>query len=208
MNYLDTNPSEPHAWNKGKLVGAKPPLKLKEIWAIRIRLELEKRHRDLALFDLAIDSKLRGCDLVRLTVRDIVTSGQVLPRAMILQRKTQQAVQFEITEHTRERVAEWIHHAGLTSGQYLFPSRVPGHPHLSTRQYGRLVKSWVTEIGLDPSIYGTHSMRRTKATLIYRRTKNIRAVQLLLGHTKIENTVRYLGIEVEDALEIAEQTES
>ncbi len=176
MNYLDSNPSEPQAWNKGKLVGAKPPLKLKEIWAIRIRLELEKRHRDLALFDLAIDSKLRGCDLVRRRLRDIVTGGQVLPRAMILQRKTQQAVQFEITEHTRETVAQWIRHAGLTSGQFLFPSRAPGHPHLSTRQYGRLVKSWVTEIGLDPSVYGTHSMRRTKATLIYRRTKHIRAV--------------------------------
>ncbi len=130
MNYVNPNPDHRTAWNKGILVGPKPALKLKEIWAIRIRLELENRHRDLALFNLAIDSKLRGCDLVRLTVRDIVTGGQVLPRAMILQRKTHQAVQFEITEHTRETVAGWIRHAGLTSGQYLFPSRVPDHPHL------------------------------------------------------------------------------
>ena len=140
MNYINSNSVHRSAWNKGVLVGSKPPLKLKEIWAIRIRLELENRHRDLALFNLAIDSKLRGCDLVSLRVRDIVTGGQVLPRAMILQRKTQQAVQFEITEHTRETVAQWIRHAGLASSEFLFPSRVPSHPYLSTRQYGRLVK--------------------------------------------------------------------
>ena len=173
MNYPNMKPSQTQTWNKGKLLGAKPPLKLKEIWAIRIRLEIENRYRDLALFNLGIDSKLRGCDLVGLKVRDIANGGQVLSRAMILQRKTQQPVQFEITSDTREAVADWIHHAGLTSGHCLFPSRVPGHDHLSTRQYARLVKSWVTEIGLDPSAYGTHSMRRTKATLIYRRTKNI-----------------------------------
>ena len=190
MNYLDTKPSQTQAWNKGKLLGAKPPLKLKEIWAIRIRLELENRHRDLALFNLGIDSKLRGCDLVGFKVRDIANGGQVLSRAMILQRKTQQPVQFEITADTRVAVAEWIHHSGLSSGHFLFPSRVPGHSYLSTRQYARLVKSWVREIGLDASVYGTHSMRRTKATLIYRRTKNIRAVQLLLGHTKLVSTVR------------------
>lgn len=104
MNYVNSNSVHRSAWNKRVLVGSKPPLKLREIWAIRIRLELENRHRDLALFNLAIDSKLRGCDLVSLRVRDVVTGGQVLPRAMILQRKTQQAVQFEITEHTRETV--------------------------------------------------------------------------------------------------------
>lgn len=194
-------------WNRGKLVGQKPPLKLKEIWAIRIRLQLAKEIRDLALFNLAIDSKLRGCDLVKLKVGDIANGRRVVSRAMILQQKTQRPVQFEITEQTRVSVAEWIEKAGLHSGDYLFPSRVSESPHLTTRQYSRIVKGWVSLIGLDPDLYGTHSMRRTKATLIYRRTKNLRAIQLLLGHTKLESTVRYLGIEVDDALEIAEQTE-
>ncbi len=198
-------PREP--WNKGKLVGQKPPLKLKDIWAIRIHLQLEKRIRDLALFNLAVDSKLRGCDLVSLRVRDVLHGSQILPRAMIVQRKTQRPVQFELTDQTRSAVSSWIAKAELKSEEYLFPSRVHNSPHVSTRQYARIVHRWVGSIGLDPSVYGTHTMRRTKATLIYRRTKNLRAVQLLLGHTKLESTVRYLGIEVDDALEISEQTE-
>jgi len=164
--------------------------------------------RDLALFDLAIDSKLRGIDLVNLRVRDIANSGGVVSRAIIMQRKTQRPVQFEVTEQTREAVAAWIDYAKLRPDQFLFPSRMTRSPHMLTRQYARVVESWVAEIGLDPSAYGTHSLRRTKATLIYRRTKNLRAVQLLLGHIKLESTVRYLGIEVEDALAIAEQTEA
>ncbi len=194
-------------WNKGKLIGQKPPLKLKEIWAIRIRLQLAHRLRDLAVFNLAIDSKLRGCDLVRLRVCDVAQGGRVAARASVMQRKTQRAVQFEITEQTRAAVAAWIAKAKLRSDQFLFPSRITKSPHLSTRQYARLLKSWVAAIGLDPYAYGTHSLRRTKVTLIYRRTKNLRAIQLLLGHTKLESTVRYLGIEVDDALAIAEQTE-
>jgi integrase len=194
-------------WNKGKLTGQKPPMKLKEIWAIRIHLQLEKEVRDLAMFNLAIDSKLRGCDLVALRVQDIMHGNQVAARAIIMQHKTQRPVQFELTEPTREAVAAWIAKARLTSDRYLFPSRIHESPHLSTRQYARIVDRWVASIGLDPMAYGTHTMRRTKATLIYRKTKNLRAVQLLLGHTKLESTVRYLGIEVDDALEIAEQTE-
>jgi len=194
-------------WNKGKLVGQKAPLKLKDIWAIRIHLQLENQIRDLALFNLAIDSKLRGCDLLSLRVRDIVHGNQVQPRAMVVQRKTQRPVQFELTDQTRNAVAAWIAKADLKSEQYLFPSRTHDSPHVSTRQYARIVGRWVRSIGLDPSAYGTHTMRRTKATLIYRKTKNLRAVQLLLGHTKLESTVRYLGIEVDDALEISEQTE-
>ena len=194
-------------WNKGRLVGQKPPLKLRELWAIRTRLQLARRARDMALFNLAIDSKLRGCDLVSLRVRDIVQGQRVASRAMILQRKTQRPVQFELTEQTRTAVSAWLAKANLQSEQFLFPSRLRASPHLSTQQYGRIVKSWVALIGLDAAEYGTHSMRRTKATLIYRRTKNVRAVQLLLGHTKLESTVRYLGIEVDDALAIAEQTE-
>lgn len=194
-------------WNKGKLIGQKPPLKLREIWAIRIRLQLKKEKRDLAMFNLAIDSKLRSCDLVKLKVRDVYIGNGIAPRAMILQQKTQQPVQFEITEQTRDALKNWIIHNNLRPEDYLFPSRINSSNHISTRQYARIVHKWVEMIGLDSSQYGTHSLRRTKATLIYRRTKNLRAVQLLLGHTKLESTVRYLGIEVNDALEMAEQTE-
>ncbi len=191
--------AHPEPWNKGKLVGQKAPFKLKEIWAIRVRLQLFRRVRDLALFDLGIDSKLRACDLVRLKVSDICHGDRVAARAIVMQQKTSRPVQFEITESTREAVAAWIKEARLRLEDYLFRSRLHESPHLGTRQYARVVDSWVEEIGLDPANYGTHSMRRTKASLIYRRTKNLRAVQLLLGHTKLESTVRYLGIEVDDA---------
>jgi integrase len=194
-------------WNKGKFTGQKPPLKLKEIWAIRIRLQLSARTRDLAIFNLAIDSKLRACDLTKLRVRDICHGQHVASRATVMQQKTQRPVQFEITEQTRDSAEAWIRTARLSQSDFLFPSRLHESPHISTRQYARLVHRWVASIGLDDTAYGTHTMRRTKASLIYRRTKNLRAVQLLLGHTKLENTVRYLGIEVDDALEMAEQTE-
>jgi integrase len=194
-------------WNKGKFVGQKLPLKLKEICAIRIRLQLANRTRELAMFNLAIDSKLRGCDLVELHVRDITQGSQVASRAIVMQRKTHRPVQFELTEPTRDAVAAWIAKGHLRPEQFLFPSRLHESPHISTRQYAKIVEQWVTSIGLDRNAYGTHTMRRTKATLIYRRTKNLRAVQLLLGHTKLESTVRYLGIEVDDALAISEQTE-
>jgi integrase len=194
-------------WNKGKLSGQKRPLKLQEIWAIRVRLQLQERNRELALFNLAIDSKLRACDLMALTVADITQGGQVQSRARIVQRKTGRPVQFEITDQTRQSLEHWIAISELRPPDYLFPSRVGNSPHLSRRQYARIVHRWVTEIGLDSSLYGTHSLRRTKASLIYRRTRNLRAVQLLLGHTKLESTVRYLGIEVDDALELSEQTE-
>ena len=107
-----------------------------------------------------------------------------------------------------EAIENWVQHDNLRSDDYLFKSRVHTSSHMSTRQYARIVESWITQIGLDTTLYGTHSLRRTKATLIYRRTKNLRAIQLLLGHTKLESTVRYLGIEVDDALEMAEQTEA
>jgi len=207
MYPLFQNNQEKAPWNKGKLVGQKPPLKLREIWAIRIRLQIEEKHRELALFNLAIDSKLRACDLLNLRVSDVSQGSRIASRAAVVQQKTQRSVQFEITEQTRNTVANWIRFANLGLNDYLFPSRISRSPHLSTRQYARIVESWVASIGLDSAAYGTHSMRRTKASLVYRRTKNIRAVQLLLGHTKLESTVRYLGIEVDDALELAEQTE-
>jgi integrase len=195
-------------WNKGKLIGQKAPFKLKEIWAIRVRLQLGKRDRELALFNLGIDSKLRACDLVKLRVRDVSHGTAIAARAIVMQQKTQRPVQFEITDQTKDALLNWIRKAKLQTDDFLFPSRIGTvSEHLSTRQYARIVHSWVAEIGLDPAMYATHSIRRTKASLIYRRTKNLRAVQLLLGHTKLESTVRYLGIEVDDALEMAEQTD-
>src|SRR4029434_4904773 len=158
---------------------------------------MDHRARELALFNLAIDSKLRGCDLVGLRVHDVVQGSHVAARAIVTQKKTQRPVQFEITEQTRDAVATCITAAPLKPEQFLFPSRVTESPHRSTRQYSRIVGSWVESIGLDRAAYGTHSLRRTKPTLIYRRTTHLRAVQLLLGHAKLESTVRYLGIEVE-----------
>lgn len=210
MIMLDSNqPSVPRrdAWNKGRLIGQKRPLKPKDVWSIRVRLQVERRARNLALFNLAIDSKLRGCDLVRLQVDDVSVGGRVRDRATIVQKKTGRPVQFEITEQTRAAIQAWLADIRSRSTRYLFPSRVRTQPHLSTRQYARIVHSWVASAGLDSSAYGTHSMRRTKAAQIYKKTGNLRAVQLLLGHTKLESTVRYLGIEVDDALAISEQVE-
>ena len=181
---------------------------MKEIWAIRIRLQLDNCTRDLALFNLAIGSKLRACDLARLRVYDIAPRGYPVARATVVQRKTRRPVRFELTEPTRDALEAWIAQARLCTGGYPFPSRMTRSPHLSTRQYARIVKKWVALIGLEPAEYGTHSLRRTKASLIYRQTKNLRAIQLLLGHAKLESTVRYLGIEIDDALEMAEQTEA
>jgi integrase len=194
-------------WNKGKLIGQKPPLKLAEIWTVRTQLRMAANTRELALFNLAIDSKLRGCDLVSLRVRDVEHVDHVLRRASIVQRKTRQPVRCELTEQTRDAVGAWIAQAGLSATDYLSPSRRSASAHLSARQYARFVKGWIALIAADPAEYGTHSLRRTKATLIYRKTKNLGAVQLLLGHRKIESTVRYLGIDVDDALEMAEHIE-
>ena len=191
-------------WNKGRLVGQKRPLLPKQVWAIRARLELADNLRDLALFNLSIDSKLRGCDLVNLRVVDLVVGGSVRKRVSVIQSKTGRPVQFEVSENTRKSVLEWVESPSMRGCGFIFPSRFYTSLHLSTRQYARLVRGWVSAIGLEPSGYGTHSMRRTKAALIYRKTGNLRAVQLLLGHTKVDSTVRYLGVELEDALSIAE----
>jgi integrase len=192
-------------WNKSRLVGQKLPLTQQQIWAVRMRLEAANRDRDLALFNLAIDSKLRACNLLKLRVADVANAGTVGSRATVLQQKTGRPVRFELTPRTRESTLTWIDAARLRSGDYLFPSRIRTSPHLSTRQYARIVNGWICSIGLEPASYGTHTLRRTKATLIYRSTKNLRAVQLLLGHSKLDSTVRYLGIEIDDALEMSEQ---
>ncbi len=192
-------------WNKGKLTGAKPPLRPKHVWSIRTRLQVEGKTRDLALFNLAIDSKLRGCDVVALKVDDVAPNGYAIDRATVRQKKTGRPVKFELTEQTRQAVDDHLRAALKKPGQFLFNGRRGADQGMTTRQYARLLSKWIAGIGLDPHFFGTHSLRRTKATLIYRRTGNLRAVQLLLGHTKIESTVRYLGIEVDDALAIAEQ---
>jgi len=160
----------------------------------------------LAMFNLAIDSKLRGCDVVAIRVDDVAPNGYALDRATVRQRKTGRPVRFELTEHTRQAIDDYLKAAHKKPGEFLFAGPKPGR-NMTPRQYGRLVSDWFVGIGLDPHLYGTHSLRRTKATLIYRRTGNLRAVQLLLGHTKIESTVRYLGIDVDDALVIAEQVD-
>ena len=194
-------------WNKGKLIGAKPPLRPKHVWSIRTKLQAAGRTRDLAIFNLAIDSKLRGCDVVALKVENVAPHEYALERATVRQQKTGQSVRFELSEQTRQAVEDYLRAANKKPGEFLFSARTGSRRCLSTRQYARLVARWVTLIGLDLALYGTHSLRRTKATLIYRRTGNLRAVQLLLGHTKIESTVRYLGVEVDDALAIAEQVD-
>jgi integrase len=194
-------------WNKGKFTGAKPPLGPKHVWAVRSKLQVEARTRDLAMFNLAIDSKLRACDLVSLRVEDVVPNGYAADRATVRQRKTRQPVRFELTEQTRQAVDEYLRAVGKRPGEFMFGGRCGPDRSMTTRQYARLLSEWIACIGLDPHVFGTHSLRRTKATLIYRRTGNLRAVQLLLGHRKIESTVRYLGIEVDDALAIAEQVD-
>ncbi|RIX27469.1 tyrosine-type recombinase/integrase [Sphingomonas edaphi] len=208
MERSELDPTDNHdMWTSGRKLGAKRPLKLQQIWAIRFWLDREKRVRDRALFDLAIDSKLRGCDLVKVRICDLVSGGKVRSRAIVIQQKTKRPVQFELMEPARSSLLAWFEKRKGGFQDYTFPSRIDHKAHLSTRQYARLVDEWVTGIGLRKEDYGTHSLRRTKASIIYKQTGNLRAVQILLGHTKIESTVRYLGVDVEDALTIAESTE-
>jgi len=203
--FREHNTPDRKPWNKGKFIGQKPPLQPKHVWAIRTRLQIDDRVRDLALFNLAIDSKLRGCDVVSLKVENVAPQGYAIDRATIRQRKTGRPVKFEISDHTRQAIDTYLASSSRATGKFLFAGHRGDGSHLSTRQYARLIAGWISGIGLDSTLFGTHSLRRTKATLIYRRTGNLRAVQILLGHTKIESTVRYLGIEVDDALEIAEK---
>lgn len=208
MGHSQYDPNDDRtAWNSGRKLGAKRPLKPQQIWAIRFMLDREKRVRDRALFDLAIDSKLRGCDLVKVRIAELVSGGRIRNRAIVIQQKTKKPVQFELLEPARTSLLAWLERRGGSLDDYAFPSRIDHSDHLSTRQYARLVEEWVTGIGLRKEDYGTHSLRRTKASIIYKQTGNLRAVQILLGHTKIESTVRYLGVDIEDALALAEGTE-
>ena len=202
--YLPAIRPERPAWNMGRIVGQKRPLQPKHVWSIRVRLEMADNRRDLALFNTAIDSKLRGCDLVCLKVRDVFAAGRVKERTSVTQSKTGKPVRFEITETTRLSLERWIADPEMLGREHLWPSRLHHSEHLSTRQYARILRDWVTSIGLEASAYGTHSMRRTKVAQIYKKTGNLRAVQLLLGHTKMDSTVRYLGVDLEDALTLSE----
>ncbi|MBA4010978.1 MAG: integrase [Phenylobacterium sp.] len=202
---LFRTPSRP--WNASRLIGPKAPLKPKHVWAIRQELKGVRRCRDLALFNCALDSKLRACDLVRLRVSDVAPGGVLRTRSTVVQQKTGLPVPFEITEPTSSSIEDWLPVRGVRADDWLFPSRTRPGRHMTTRQYARLVDSWVRLIELESAAYGTHSLRRTKVALLYKKTGNLRACQLLLGHRKLESTVRYLGIEVDDALSISEQVE-
>lgn len=209
MGHAQYDPATHHrpVWNAGRTVGTKRPLTQKQIWAVRLFLDREGRLRDRALSGLAIDSKLGGCDLLKVKIGDLVSGPDIRTRAIVIQKKTGRPVQFELTADVRASLLAWLERRGGTVYDYAFPSRVDPAGHLSTRQYARLVDEWVVAVGLRRAEYGTHSLRRAKASMIYKATGNLRAIQILLGHTKIENTVRYLGVDIEDALVLAERTE-
>jgi integrase len=197
--------TNPKPWNADRIIGPKAPFKPKHVWAIRQQLRTGKRVRDLALFNCAIDAKLRGCDVVKLRVSDVAPGGVLRQRSTVIQQKTGRPVPFEITEPTRDSVAAWVELRGRRDDDWLFPSRTRPGEHIGTRQYARLVHHWAEMIGIEAAAYGTHSLRRTKVSMVYKKTGNLRACQLLLGHRKLESTVRYLGIEVDDALALSEQ---
>ena len=181
---FDTAMQHRPAWNAGKNVGTKRPLTQKQNWAIRFHLDREGRLRERTLFDLVIDSKLRGCDLVKIKIGDVVAGADIRNRATVIQQKTNRPVQFELTADVRATLLAWLESRGGCSSNYLFPSRVDPAGHMSTRQYARLVDEWVAAIGMRKAEHGTHSLRRTEAAMIYRATGNIRAIQILLGYRK------------------------
>src|SRR6266481_10178855 len=153
-------------WNKGKLTGAKPPPRPKHVWSIRTKLQIEGRARDLAIFNLAIDSKLRGCDVVaiRVEVEDVAAGGYTADRATVRQQKTGRPVRFELSEQTRQAVDDYVKAANKRPGEFLFTGRRGPNRNMTTRQYARLVSEWIGSVGLDPRLFGTHSLRRTKAS--------------------------------------------
>jgi site-specific recombinase XerC len=209
MGHSEYNPAakDRRPWNGGRKIGAKRALKPQQVWAIRFWLDRERRLRDRAMFDLAIDSKLRGCDVVKIKISELVSGGHVRSRAIVIQQKTGRPVQFELLDPARGSILAWLERRGGALDDFAFPSRTDQTEHISTRQYAPLLDEWVTGIGLRREDSGTHWLRRTKASIIYKQTGNLRAVQILLGHTKIESTVRYLGVDVEDALALSEGTE-
>ena len=207
LSNFDPGAANRRPWNAGRLLGSKRALKPQQVWAIRFLLDREGHLRDRALIDLAIDSKLRGCDIVKMRIGDVTSGGRIKSRAIVVQQKTGRPVQFELLGPARSSLLAWLERRGGSLDDFVFPSRVDHSNHISTRQYARPVDEWATGIGLRRGDFGSHSLRRTKASIIYKQTGNLRAVQILLGHTKIESTVRYLGVDIEDALALAEATE-
>ena len=202
------------AWNKGKTVGRKPALVSTQVTAIKTVMAERSLLRDRAMFAVAIDSCLRGCDLVRLRVNDVMLSGEMRDQVRVQPMKTKQqtnsAIVFEPSRDTQKLLQRHIDAGDLLSTDYLFtsirPPRGPLKP-LSERAYLKLVKKWVAFAGLNPEIYGTHSIRRARPALIYRKTGNIRACQIMLGHKTIASTQLYLGVEEEETLDLARQFE-
>ena len=182
-------------WNKGRKIGQKRALRRQDVRTIRERLRAEDRKRDLALFNLAIDSKLPACDLVAIRVKDVYNKNRVRDRASVVLQRSDRPVQFEITPETKEAITDWLSRLRPVP-IYLFPSRFHSRLHMSTRQYARLVDDWVKGAGLDPAVYGTHSIRRAKILLIVQETGDLKAAQLLLGHVKLASTARYLETEL------------
>ena len=200
-------PNKRTPWNKGKLIGARPPLRPKHVWSIRTRLLWRGEYATSPCSTWPSIASFAAAMSWPIKVEDVAPNGYTMDRATVRQKKTGRPVKFELTDQTRQAIDDYLKAAGKKPGEFLFTGRRGFGQCMTTRQYARLLSEWIASIGLDPKLFGTHSLRRTKATLIYRRTGNLRAVQLLLGHTKIESTVRYLGIEVDDALAIAEQVD-
>ena len=149
-------------WNKGKLTGAKPPLRPKHVWSIRTKLQIEGRVRDLAMFNLAIDSKLRGCDVVAIKVDDVAAGGYTADRATVRQKKTGRPVRFELSEQTRQAVDDYLKVANKKPDDFVFTGRGDAERGMTTRQYARLVSQWIAGVALDPALFGAHSLRRTR----------------------------------------------
>ena len=195
MKIQRTASGKQNVWNKGQSIGQKPPLTKKEIRAINSKLKSANATRDLVLFNLAIDSSLGASDLVRLQLKDIAKKGEIASEVTIVSTQTNHDVQFEISAATRELLAQWVAEKNLKPANYLFASRINNSPHISARQYARMVADWISLIGLDSKNYSAQSLRRTKPMLIYGKTKDLGAAMMQLGHARLRSTVRFLGIQ-------------
>ncbi len=164
----DPGANERRPWDAGRKLGGKRALKPQQVWAIRFSLDRERRLRDRPMFDFAIDSKLRGCDVVKVKNGDLISGGRVRTRAIVIQQKTGRPVQFELLEPVRGSILAWLERRGGGLPDFVFPSRIDHANHISTRQYARLVDEWVIGTGLRREDHGTHSLRRTKASIIYK----------------------------------------
>ena len=196
-------------WNKGRVVGKKPPLTPDQVSLIRMILRQEKALRDLALFNTALDTSFRGSDLVRLRVADVATPVGVREIVEIRQKKTEarnaRPVQARLSSGTRDSLRTYLAASEKPLHGWLFTGQGArwSQSHLSESQLWRLFRVWLEKARLDPSLYGLQSLRRTFPTHIYQQTGNLRAAQLLLGHASIESTKEYIGTEQAEALEIA-----